>query len=205
MCDDIRERIQRAVAVPELARNLRGQVRAALDCLAQQDQKFLACDFVEHALETLFHESSPEKKAFLECIDAIRDRLRGAIDLKTVDEKYARAIKLVTTVSEIETGTRVSIGSDGNILRLLEDCCLQRELEEAGLNFLKVRYQPSASTISKQVCHRIAHIVGRPHWNSDDPALKQEARNRGRAASEDEARWQLARILESLQPAKSDP
>ncbi len=188
-------RVRAAVASPNLRRNLRGQVKAALACLSEGDQKRLACMFARRGLEILLSEEKEKLEAFAKGIEEIEKFLVEKTDIHIVREVYLKAENLDTTVTPRPLGEAITVGRVGHILGLLESCCCQRELEEARLIY-RAKFQPDAFSVAEAVSRGIARHVGGADWNSEDPELREAARDCGRKASQAESAWQRDQILD---------
>lgn len=198
--DDVLARVRSALGEPRLARNLRGQVKAALGCLPIGLQGELACTFVEHALERLIGDRPPEyREAFAVALRAVRDALAGTGEPEAVHRRYVEAIAFSTVEEKRSDGTAsISTGPEGNLLRLVGEGCEQIRRQAAGL-VPNRRSGPSAAEIVDVVGHRIARFTGGDEWDAEDVEQRKNARRRGREASDAETRWQLAALLEVLQ------
>ena len=187
-------RVQAAIGEPRLARNIRGQVAAALHCLEESDDKRLACDFAEHALSFVCAGDSLRVEIYQRGIDTIRAFFAGHATIQQVDEAYVEAMRLEPIGSQ---GIPVVLHDFWSVQYLLFRCCCQREFEAAKL-VVRYKYQPGAISVAQAACWAVARRAGGPDWDSLDPLLQQAARARGRRASDDEARWQLQRVLDDV-------
>lgn len=201
MAAELTARVQTAIQDPRLARNIRGQVAVALRYLGERDRKRLACDFAEHVLRFVCADEPLHMQVYQRCIDTIRAFLAGHATIQEVDEIYFYEESCPEPTGS--QGDRVAYHAFGfhvfgSVLYLLYRSCCQRELEAAGL-VIRTKYEPDAISVAQEACYAVARRAGGPDWSADDPAKREVARARGQHASEDEARWQLKRILEYVQ------
>jgi hypothetical protein len=197
MSVELLENVRRAVSEPRLARNLRGQVAAALRCLPKDDQKRLACDFAEHAMVSVCGREAPELPVYLGGIEVVRSFLEGGSTIRQVDDARAAGFQLGNSTNG---GTPSTHASFWDVQYLLIRCCCQRELEAARL-VIKYKYQPDAMAVAQAACQVVARHAGGPEWGADDPSRRDAARKRGRRAADEEAKWQIASILEFVEAA----
>ncbi len=189
------KKLQQAIEIPELHRNIRGQVRVALNCLPLKTQKLLACDFAEHGLKILLENEIERMNAALQGIEEIRNFLKGKSTLQNVQDaiEYARMLGTVEIPSPTD-GTLITSGKSGNILFRLKNCCCQREFEATG-KIMHHKHQPDAFRIAEDACFAMSHYFMGSDLNSPDPVKKKEAKKRSRQMIEQEAIWQRNHIL----------
>src|SRR5689334_23359541 len=75
--------IQSAIAKPDLSRNLKGQLSAALRLLETSDHKWLVCDFAEHGL-WLCDRVKPGDQTPYQVLKTIREYLIGDVTWETI-------------------------------------------------------------------------------------------------------------------------
>lgn len=194
---DLHTRVQEAISSPDLQRNLRGQVRAGMTCLPVLAQNRLACCFSEHALRKLFEGDSQVLGLALRAIEILRAFLSGAATVHDVLSATAMLVKVDVERYDTPDGRQgINIGVAGWTLRSLEECCCKREMKAEKLILPGISLKTDAALIAQDMCLHVGRHAGGPDWDSDDKDLRQAARKRGKEASDDEAIWQLGRILE---------
>jgi hypothetical protein len=196
----IYEQVTSAIEAPELARNARGKLRAALRCLPERAQHLLACYFVRHALSVLLRDDAEQLQACSDAIETILRFERGEADIREVERVNLRAITLRTMdVTQIPVGHGQHsslIGSTAGIIQqLLFSCCCQRELEAAHLRYPN-RYQPDAFVVAEEACTAVGRSSGQANAGPSQANTEEAAKARSRVALEAEAAWQLDRLLE---------
>jgi hypothetical protein len=176
------QQIKQTIAAPELQRNLRGQLRVALQFLTGAQKIQLAFDYAEHVLwipnDDRYAEPLHKAKQFLRGQATIREVVSARSEM--YDASYKTQVHAVRDVVSTINGALFVAARD--------------ELIKSRLVFDGGKIEPD--TVAASASLAVARYAAGEDWDSPDKERKQQAREKGRLASDEETAWQITRLLE---------
>jgi hypothetical protein len=189
--------VEQILTDPQLEHNIRGRLRAALHVVGPATRARLACDYAEHALWICEELAPDDRRPHLALIEA-RQWLDGLTTIRNVALTRSAAFQALIAFQEVSTFRGRAATQAAWSVELAVNVCCQRELESLGVIHHEKRLT-SVENVAERASYAVALYAGGEHWDAEDRVLKDEARRRGRLASDEETRWQIVRLLQYVQ------
>jgi hypothetical protein len=187
--------VQTTIADPVLARNMRGQLSAALRLLDTSTHQWLACDFAEHGLWMLDRVSKADPMP-RRALNVMREYLSGSTTWETVARTDHDLYTFGYSIGSYTSFERkVAYEAWIAVAEAMKVCC-HAALKQARRGIWSRNWRPNAMDVAIQVSHTVGLNAAGEAWNAKDAAIRASARKKGYQASDEETKWQIGNLLD---------
>lgn len=198
----LRKRLSTEISESAQSRNVRGTLAKLIAIFPVQDQHILACEFAQRTLDncprltsSVLNEALADESRLLKQIKAFVIGECGFDEVIVARERVYLREAASFQVGGVE---QVCHHECVQVVFLVTGLCCQRELEKRKL-VLSNRFVPDAIDVAHASSYAAGRFVTGIDWDSDIPDVKRAARDRGRAASDAETRWQIAHLTDYVE------